>query len=142
MRQTLRQTSSDCSYLVTTPPLRPTPPLVTPLSLTLPLLPPKGLLLPRAPRQPRGRADPVQHGHPLRLGAQPLDHLLPNPNPDPNPSPNHDPNPDPHQVHNNAITCSWLCGLRGASTSNSLAQMEEKLRLGVEKIQETTSPNP
>ena len=41
-------------------------------------------------------------------------------------------------MHNNAITCSWLCGLRGASTSNSLAQMEEKLRLGVEKIQETT----
>ena len=41
-------------------------------------------------------------------------------------------------VHNNAITCSWLCGLRGASTSNSLAQMEEKLRLGVEKIQETS----
>jgi len=41
-------------------------------------------------------------------------------------------------VHNQNITCSWLCGLRGASTSNSLAQMEEKLRLGVEKIQETT----
>ena len=41
-------------------------------------------------------------------------------------------------VHNNNVTCSWLCGLRGASTSNSIAQMEEKLRLGVEKIQETT----
>jgi len=41
-------------------------------------------------------------------------------------------------VHNNSVTCSWLCGLRGASTSNSLAQMEEKLRLGVEKIQETS----
>ena len=33
-------------------------------------------------------------------------------------------------VHNKSITCSWLCGLRGASTSNSLARMEEKLRYG------------
>mmetsp|Transcript_21750 Transcript_21750/g.64472 ORF Transcript_21750/g.64472 Transcript_21750/m.64472 type:complete len:797 (+) Transcript_21750:79-2469(+) len=41
-------------------------------------------------------------------------------------------------VHNQQITCSWLCGLRGSSTSNSMAQMEEKLRLGVERIQETT----
>merc|ERR1719502_2358269 len=40
-------------------------------------------------------------------------------------------------VHNNNVTCSWLCGLRGASTSNSIAQMEEKLRLGVERLQET-----
>ena len=40
--------------------------------------------------------------------------------------------------HNRQVTCSWLCGLRGASTSTSVAQMEEKLRLGVEKIQETT----
>ena len=39
--------------------------------------------------------------------------------------------------HNKQITCSWLCGLRGASTSNSVAQMEEKLRLGVERLQET-----
>ena len=40
-------------------------------------------------------------------------------------------------VHNRQITCSWLCGLRGASTSTSLAQMEEKLKLGVERIQAT-----
>lgn len=40
-------------------------------------------------------------------------------------------------VHNKQVTCSWLCGLRGASTSNSIAQMEEKLRLGVERLQET-----
>ena len=40
-------------------------------------------------------------------------------------------------VHNKSVTCSWLCGLRGSSTSNSIAQMEEKLRLGVEKINET-----
>ena len=39
--------------------------------------------------------------------------------------------------HNKQITCSWLCGLRGASTSNSLAQMEEKLRFGIEKALET-----
>jgi len=39
--------------------------------------------------------------------------------------------------HNRQITCSWLCGLRGASTSNSLAQMEEKLRYGIEKALET-----
>ena len=39
--------------------------------------------------------------------------------------------------HNRSITCSWLCGLRGASTSNSLAQMEEKLRYGIEKALET-----
>ena len=38
--------------------------------------------------------------------------------------------------HNKQITCSWLCGLRGASTSNSVAQMEEKLRLGVERLQQ------
>ena len=73
-------------------------------------------------------------------------HSIPNPNPNPDPNPHlhptPTPTPTPNQVHNNAITCSWLCGLRGASTSNSLAQMEEKLRLGVEKIQETTSPNP
>jgi len=41
-------------------------------------------------------------------------------------------------VHNHQVTCSYLCGLRGMSTSNSIAQMEEKLRLGVERIQETT----
>jgi len=41
-------------------------------------------------------------------------------------------------VHNKQITCSWLCGLRGASTSNSVAQMEEKLRLGVERLLATT----
>ena len=35
-------------------------------------------------------------------------------------------------VHNSMITCSWLCGLRGSSTSTSVAQMEEKLRLGVD----------
>jgi|EP00900_Chrysochromulina_parva_P021257 hypothetical protein len=40
-------------------------------------------------------------------------------------------------VHNKQVTCSWLCGLRGASTSTSIAQMEEKLRVGVEKLQET-----
>ena len=39
--------------------------------------------------------------------------------------------------HNKQITCSWLCGLRGASTSNSVAQMEEKLRYGIEKALET-----
>lgn len=41
-------------------------------------------------------------------------------------------------VHNQLITCSYLCGLRGSSTSSSMAQMEEKLRMGVERIQETT----
>jgi len=40
-------------------------------------------------------------------------------------------------VHNKQVTCSWLCGLRGASTSTSITQMEEKLRLGVEKLAET-----
>ena len=44
--------------------------------------------------------------------------------------------------HNKQITCSWLCGLRGASTSNSVAQMEEKLRLGVERIKETPAASP
>ena len=39
--------------------------------------------------------------------------------------------------HNRMITCSWLCGLRGASTSNSVAAMEEKLRYGIEKALET-----
>ena len=48
-----------------------------------------------------------QHGHPVCAVPQPLDHL------------------------------PWLCGLRGASTSNSLAQMEEKLRFGIEKALET-----
>ena len=41
-------------------------------------------------------------------------------------------------VHNCQVTCSYLCGLRGSSTSNSIAQMEEKLRLGVERINETS----
>ncbi|KAL3916802.1 MAG: hypothetical protein SGPRY_006664 [Prymnesium sp.] len=41
-------------------------------------------------------------------------------------------------VHNRQIQCSWLCGLRGSSTSNSIAQMEEKLRLGIERINETS----
>jgi len=40
-------------------------------------------------------------------------------------------------VHSCMVTCSWLCGLRGASTSNSVEQMEEKLRLGIERIKET-----
>ncbi|KAJ1619761.1 hypothetical protein T492DRAFT_1083289 [Pavlovales sp. CCMP2436] len=40
-------------------------------------------------------------------------------------------------VHNNLITCSWLCGLRGASTSSSIEQMEQKLRDGVEKQEES-----
>jgi len=39
--------------------------------------------------------------------------------------------------HNKQITCSWLCGLRGASTSTSVAGMEEKLRFGIEKALET-----
>ena len=37
---------------------------------------PRRLLLPRAPRQPRGCPDAVQHGDPVRVGAQPADHLL------------------------------------------------------------------
>jgi len=41
-------------------------------------------------------------------------------------------------VHNRQIQCSYLCGLRGSSTSKSIAQMEEKLRLGVERINQTT----
>ena len=40
-------------------------------------------------------------------------------------------------VHNNQVTCSWLCGLRGSSTSTSIEQMEDKLRMGIEKILET-----
>jgi hypothetical protein len=40
-------------------------------------------------------------------------------------------------VHNNMITCSWLCGLRGASTSASIEQMEQKLRDGVERQEES-----
>jgi hypothetical protein len=40
-------------------------------------------------------------------------------------------------VHNKQITCSWLCGLRGASTSATLEQMEEKLRLGIERVMAT-----
>lgn len=40
-------------------------------------------------------------------------------------------------VHNNLITCSWLCGLRGASTSSSIEQMEQKLRDGVERQEES-----
>ncbi|KAG8470195.1 hypothetical protein KFE25_008616 [Diacronema lutheri] len=39
-------------------------------------------------------------------------------------------------VHNSLVTCSWLCGLRGASTSSSIEQMEQKLRDGVERQEE------
>jgi len=41
-------------------------------------------------------------------------------------------------VHSMQVTCSWLCGLRGSSTSNSVAQMDEKLRLGIERINQTS----
>ena len=41
-------------------------------------------------------------------------------------------------VHQMQVTCSWLCGLRGASTSASIEEMYTKLRLGVERIKETS----